>query len=44
MKKIFALVTLMAIMAPIGVSAASNLEVAGWVPWWQDTMGIKSDH
>ncbi len=32
----------MAIMAPIGVSAASNLEVAGWVPWWQDTMGIKS--
>lgn len=28
-------------MSPIGVSAAS-LEVGGWIPWWQDTMGIES--
>lgn len=43
MKKIFATLALITIMAPISnVSAASDLEVGGWIPYWQDTMGTAS--
>lgn len=34
--------TLIAVMAPIGASAATDLEVGGWIPYWQDTMGTES--
>lgn len=42
MKKIFAIVALIIIMAPIGASATSDVEVGGWIPYWQDTMGTAS--
>ena len=32
----------MALLLPANIANAANLEVAGWVPWWQDTMGLKS--
>jgi spore germination protein YaaH len=28
--------------APLAKAASSDVEVAGWIPWWQDTMGLKS--
>lgn len=42
MKKIFAIVALIIIMAPVSASAASDVEVGGWIPYWQDTMGTAS--
>lgn len=28
--------------APAAKAASSDVEVAGWIPWWQDTQGLKS--
>lgn len=30
------------VLFPLGVKAADDVEVAGWIPYWQDTEGLKS--
>lgn len=29
-------------LLPTNVSQAASVDAAGWIPWWQDTMGLKS--
>ena len=43
MTRFFAVFLAIALLAPAQfVGAASSMEVSGWVPWWQETMGLKS--
>ncbi|OGG41923.1 hypothetical protein A2837_01795 [Candidatus Kaiserbacteria bacterium RIFCSPHIGHO2_01_FULL_46_22] len=43
MTRFLAVFVAVALLAPAHFSlAASSIEVSGWVPWWQDTMGLKS--
>lgn len=37
----FALLALLAALSPVKVFASSDLEVAGWIPYWRDSQGIK---
>ncbi|MEX2340943.1 MAG: glycosyl hydrolase family 18 protein [Candidatus Paceibacterota bacterium] len=42
MRKIFVGLGMVTLLAPVGFSQAAPLEVSGWIPWWQETMGIES--
>jgi spore germination protein YaaH len=41
-KQLLFLVLLMFSFSLPAYAASSDLEVAGWIPWWQDSAGIKS--
>ena len=41
MTRIFAVFLAFTLFIP-NASLAADLEVGGWIPWWQDTMGVKS--
>lgn len=42
MKRFLILFFIAVLIAPVSTVQAADLEVAGWVPWWQETMGTKS--
>ncbi len=43
MTRLFTIFLVLTFILPINTSlAASDLEVGGWIPYWQDTMGTKS--
>ncbi len=42
MKRFLILFFILVLAAPISSAQAADIEVAGWVPWWQETLGTKS--
>jgi spore germination protein YaaH len=42
MKRLFFVSIIIFFLAPFSSANASSLEVAGWVPWWQETLGTQS--
>ena len=43
MTRFFAVFLALGLFIPAHLTfAATSLEVSGWVPWWQDTKGLKS--
>lgn len=42
MPRSIAVFVVFALLLPLAPVRAADLEVAGWIPWWQDTAGVKS--
>ncbi len=40
--KIFTGVLILVLFAPANLASAAELEIGGWIPYWQDTMGTES--
>jgi spore germination protein YaaH len=42
MPRSIAVFVVFALLLPLAPVRAADLKVAGWIPWWQDTAGVKS--